>query len=104
MPNDFFRVRLVCVLLDTVGMCFDRGTQKRKLDNFLVFFQVKVLRHLIRDDAYTMVLQYYVLCKEDLPMDVDFMLSDSIEASGSALDSTLDLNLLAGYPAQDDDV
>ncbi|KAG2345664.1 ARM repeat-containing protein [Suillus weaverae] len=62
MPNDFFRVRLVCVLLDTVGMCFDRGTQKRKLDNFLVFFQ------------------YYVLCKEDLPMDVDFMLSDSIEA------------------------
>lgn len=62
MPNDFFRIRLVCVLLDTVGMCFDRGTQKRKLDNFLVFFQ------------------YYVLCKEDLPMDVDFMLSDSIEA------------------------
>ncbi|KAG1734757.1 ARM repeat-containing protein [Suillus paluster] len=62
MPNDFFRVRLVCVLLDTVGMCFDRGTQKRKLDNFLVFFQ------------------YYVLSKEDLPMDVDFMLSDSIEA------------------------
>lgn len=62
MPNDFFRIRLVCVLLDTVGMCFDRGTQKRKLDNFLVFFQ------------------YYVLCKEDLPMDVDFMLSDSMEA------------------------
>ncbi|KAG0706099.1 ARM repeat-containing protein [Suillus ampliporus] len=62
MPNDFFRVRLVCVLLDTVGMCFDRGTQKRKLDNFVIFFQ------------------YYVLCKEDLPMDVDFMLSDSMEA------------------------
>ncbi|OAX42276.1 ARM repeat-containing protein [Rhizopogon vinicolor AM-OR11-026] len=62
MPNDFFRIRLICVLLDTLGMCFDRGTQKRKLDNFLVFFQ------------------YYVLCKEDLPMDVDFMLSDSMEA------------------------
>ncbi|KAG1890392.1 ARM repeat-containing protein [Suillus subluteus] len=76
MPNDFFRIRLVCVLLDTVGMCFDRGTQKRKLDNFLVFFQ------------------YYVLCKEDLPMDVDFMLSDSIEASGSVLHSTPDLNSL----------
>ncbi|EIW82813.1 ARM repeat-containing protein [Coniophora puteana RWD-64-598 SS2] len=62
MPDDFFRVRLVCVMLDTVGMCFDRGTQKRKLDNFLVFFQ------------------YYVLCKSDTPMDVDFMLSDSLEA------------------------
>ncbi|KAJ7287430.1 transcription factor [Mycena rebaudengoi] len=62
MPDDFFRVRLVCVLLDTCGMCFDRGTQRKKLDNFLVFFQ------------------YYVHCKEDIPMDVDFMLSDSLEA------------------------
>ncbi|TFK73988.1 ARM repeat-containing protein [Pluteus cervinus] len=61
-PDDFFRVRLVCVLLDTCGMCFDRGTQKRKLDNFLVFFQ------------------YYIHCKEPLPMDIDFMVSDSIEA------------------------
>jgi len=40
MPDDFFRIRLVCVLLDTCGMCFDRGSQKKKLDNFLVFFQV----------------------------------------------------------------
>ncbi|KAJ3790841.1 transcription factor [Lentinula aff. detonsa] len=62
MPDDFFRVRLVCVLLDTCGMCFDRGSQKKKLDNFLVFFQ------------------YYVHCKDPLPMDIDFMLSDSLEA------------------------
>ncbi|KAG7098665.1 hypothetical protein E1B28_000581 [Marasmius oreades] len=62
MPDDFFRVRLVCALLDTCGMCFDHGTQKKKLDNFLVFFQ------------------YYVHCKDELPMDVDFMLSDSLEA------------------------
>ncbi|KAF9451945.1 transcription factor [Macrolepiota fuliginosa MF-IS2] len=62
MPDDFFRVRLVCALLDACGMCFDRGTQKKKLDNFLTFFQ------------------YYVLCKNPLPMDVDFMLSDSLEA------------------------
>jgi hypothetical protein len=40
MPDDFFRIRLVCVLLDTCGMCFDLGTQKKKLDNFLTFFQV----------------------------------------------------------------
>lgn len=40
MPDDFFRVRLVCVLLDTCGMCFDSGSQKKKLDNFLTFFQV----------------------------------------------------------------
>ncbi|THV02346.1 ARM repeat-containing protein [Dendrothele bispora CBS 962.96] len=62
MPDDFFRLRLVCALLDTCGMCFDRGNQKKKLDNFLVFFQ------------------YYIHCKDDLPMDVEFMVSDSLEA------------------------
>ncbi|OCH88273.1 transcription factor [Obba rivulosa] len=62
MPDDFFRIRLVCVLLDTCGMCFDRGAQQKKLDNFLTFFQL------------------YVHCKVPLPMDVDFMLSDSLEA------------------------
>jgi regulator of nonsense transcripts 2 len=62
MPDDFFRIRLICVLLDTCGMCFDRGSQKRKLDNFLVFFQ------------------YYLLCKEQIPMDVEFMVTDSFEA------------------------
>jgi regulator of nonsense transcripts 2 len=40
MPNDFFRVHLVCVLLDTCGQCFDRGSAKKKLDHFLAFFQV----------------------------------------------------------------
>ncbi|CAK5281737.1 unnamed protein product [Mycena citricolor] len=62
MPDDFFRVRLVCALLDSCGMCFDRGTQRKKLDTFLVFFQ------------------YYVFCKDAMPMDVDFMVTDSLEA------------------------
>ena len=61
MPDDFFRIRLVCVLLDACGMCFDRGSQLKKLDNFLTFFQL------------------YVLAKEPLPMDVEFMLTDSLE-------------------------
>ncbi|KAI8992403.1 armadillo-type protein [Pilobolus umbonatus] len=60
-PNDFFRIRLCCTLLDTCGMCFDRGSSKRKLDNFLVFFQM------------------YVLSKSKPPMDVDFMISDTLE-------------------------
>lgn len=62
MPDDFFRVRLVCVLLDTCGMCFDRGTQRKKLDSFLTIFQ------------------FYIHCKQTLPMDVDFMLLDSLDA------------------------
>ncbi|GAA5841601.1 hypothetical protein JCM3766R1_006786 [Sporobolomyces carnicolor] len=59
--DDFFRVRLVCTLLDTCGTCFDRGSLKRKLDNFLVFFQM------------------YVLVKGTLPMDVGFMYADTME-------------------------
>ena len=39
-PDDFFRVRLICNLLDTCGNCFDRGAAKKKLDFFLSFFQV----------------------------------------------------------------
>ena len=38
--DSYFRVRLVCVLLDTCGEYFDFGSSKKKLDNFIVFFQV----------------------------------------------------------------
>ncbi|BGP19262.1 hypothetical protein JCM10213_008219 [Rhodosporidiobolus nylandii] len=67
MPDDCFRVRLVCTLLDTCGACFDRGALKKKLDNFLVFFQM------------------YVLAKGALPMDVGFMYSDTLEQLRSKL-------------------
>ncbi|KAI8063219.1 armadillo-type protein [Gongronella butleri] len=61
-PHDFFRIRLICTLLDTCGMCFDRGRAKKKLDHFLVFFQM------------------YIFSKTKPPMDVDFMISDTLEA------------------------
>ncbi|KAL7411066.1 armadillo-type protein [Mrakia frigida] len=60
--DDFFRVRLICTLLDTCGMCFDKGSTKKKLDQFLTIFQL------------------YVMCKKDAPMDVDFMISDTFDA------------------------
>ncbi|KAA8646955.1 uncharacterized protein ATNIH1004_005634 [Aspergillus tanneri] len=59
LPDDFFRIRLVCTLLDTCGHCFDRGSAKKKLDFFLTFFQ------------------YYMLTKDPLPMDVDFLVQDT---------------------------
>lgn len=37
------------------------------------------------DISFIYVPQMYVLCKNPLPMDVEFMLSDSIEVSTSAL-------------------
>ncbi|EAU32936.1 conserved hypothetical protein [Aspergillus terreus NIH2624] len=59
LPDDFFRVRLVCTLLDTCGHCFDRGSAKKKLDFFLTFFQ------------------YYMFTKDPLPMDIDFLVKDT---------------------------
>ncbi|KAH0565357.1 hypothetical protein GP486_001258 [Trichoglossum hirsutum] len=63
MPDDFFRIRLVCTLLDTCGMCFDRGTAKKKLDFFLTFFQ------------------YYIYTKDTLPMDIEFIIQDTFSAT-----------------------
>jgi regulator of nonsense transcripts 2 len=59
MADDYFRIRLVCTILDTCGVCFDRGSSKKKLDFFLTFFQ------------------YYLLTKDALPMEIDFMVQDS---------------------------
>ena len=41
-PDNYFRVRLVCCLLDTCGLYFDHGSAKKKLDVFLIFFQVRL--------------------------------------------------------------
>ncbi|KAG0150896.1 hypothetical protein CROQUDRAFT_37544 [Cronartium quercuum f. sp. fusiforme G11] len=60
-PDDFFRVRLVCTLLHTCGHCFDRGSLKKRLNNFLTFFIM------------------YLRCKESPPMDIDFLLQDTFE-------------------------
>ncbi|OXM78214.1 hypothetical protein C364_04151 [Cryptococcus neoformans Bt63] len=59
--DDFFRVRLACTLLDTCGVCFPKGSQGRKLEQYLI------------------MLQLYITCKTELPMDVDFMLTDTLD-------------------------
>ncbi|KAL8712048.1 MAG: hypothetical protein Q9220_003744 [cf. Caloplaca sp. 1 TL-2023] len=59
LPDDFFRIRLVCTVLDFCGGYFDRGIARKKLDFFLTFFQ------------------YYIATKEPLPMDIDFVVQDS---------------------------
>eukprot|EP00929_Paragymnodinium_shiwhaense_P107778 TRINITY_DN7413_c0_g1_i1.p1 TRINITY_DN7413_c0_g1~~TRINITY_DN7413_c0_g1_i1.p1 ORF type:complete len:1288 (-),score=489.83 TRINITY_DN7413_c0_g1_i1:535-3900(-) len=60
-PWDFFRIKLVCVMLETCGHFFASGAGKQKLDRFLQFF----LR--------------YVITKGDLPMRVSYMVSDLLE-------------------------
>ena len=59
LPDDFFRLRLVCTVLETCGVCFDRGLARKKLDFFLTFFQ------------------YYIHTKATLPMDIDFIIQDT---------------------------
>jgi regulator of nonsense transcripts 2 len=62
-PDDYFRIRLVCTLLDACGHCFDRGVLRKKLDDYLLFLNI------------------YTLSKvQPLPMDADFMLSDTLES------------------------
>lgn len=55
LPDESFRARLVCVLLDTCGQYFKRGSTKDKLDRFLIYFQRYILskRHLSRDMIFT---------------------------------------------------
>eukprot|EP01113_Clastostelium_recurvatum_P028464 TRINITY_DN3443_c0_g1_i3.p1 TRINITY_DN3443_c0_g1~~TRINITY_DN3443_c0_g1_i3.p1 ORF type:complete len:1490 (-),score=547.81 TRINITY_DN3443_c0_g1_i3:1460-5929(-) len=61
-PQDWFRLRLVCTLLDTCGQFFDRGTAKRRLDTFLLY------------------LQKYIIGKGIPPPDMEFTIQDTFEA------------------------
>ncbi|KAF1952344.1 ARM repeat-containing protein [Byssothecium circinans] len=59
LPDDYFRIRLVCNLLETCGMYYDKGAAKKKLDFFLSYFQ------------------YYLCLKDPLPLDVEFLVQDA---------------------------
>jgi regulator of nonsense transcripts 2 len=59
LPDDYFRIRLVCALLETCGHCFEKGPAKKKLDFYLTF------------------LQLYINIKEPLPMDIEFVVQDT---------------------------
>lgn len=53
-PTNFFRIRLICMLLSTCGQYFSKGSAGQRLDRFLVYFQ------------------RYLLYKPPLPLDVEF--------------------------------
>lgn len=70
-PEHLFRIRLVCVLLDTCGQYFDKGSSKKKLDYFLIYFQ-----------RYYWFKRKLPLWSDDrpFPVDVDNLVRDTIEA------------------------
>ena len=53
-PEHLFRIQLVCTLLDTCGQYFDRGQNKKKLDCFLVFFQVGQVMYGLEDSTFSL--------------------------------------------------
>ncbi|KAJ0960577.1 hypothetical protein J5N97_001570 [Dioscorea zingiberensis] len=57
-PEDLFRIRMIITLLQTCGHYFDRGSSKRKLERFLIYFQ------------------RYVLSKGPIPLDIEFDIQD----------------------------
>ncbi|KAL7751572.1 ATP-dependent RNA helicase [Sorochytrium milnesiophthora] len=59
--TDYFRIRLVCTLLDTCCTFLDRGANRRKIDAFLALFQL------------------YIQAKAPPPMDVEFVIQDLFE-------------------------
>jgi regulator of nonsense transcripts 2 len=69
--DNFFRVRLVCVLLDTCGQYFDRGSTKKKLDCFLLYFQ---RYYMFKREAMSKDDQY----KNIDPMEVEYVFTESI--------------------------
>lgn len=69
-PEHLFRIRLVCTILDTCGQYFDRGSSKRKLDCFLVYFQ-RYIWWKKSLDVWTK--------DHPFPIDIDYMISDTLE-------------------------
>ena len=60
-PYDYFRLKLVCVLLESVGHLFTKGARQTKMDRFLLYFQ------------------RYILCKKELPLRVEYFIADAFE-------------------------
>ncbi|XP_075552424.1 UPF2 regulator of nonsense mediated mRNA decay isoform X1 [Dermacentor variabilis] len=68
-PDNLFRIRLVCILLETCGQYFNTGSSKKKLDCFLVFFQQYYWQKKSAD-AYG---------EENLfPITVDYLVKDTL--------------------------
>lgn len=75
LPDDYFRIRLVCNLLETVGEFFDKGVNKKKLDFFLAFLQVSFKVRILNNETNNS--KYYIQVKDPVPMDIDFVIQDA---------------------------
>jgi hypothetical protein len=65
-PSYSFRIRLVCMLLDTSGLYFGKGSLKTKLDAFLTYFQVRRLWTVARMHRFVLVVTFWFGRSSDL--------------------------------------
>lgn len=74
-PDNLFRVKLVCDLLDTCGQYLNSGPEKKKLDCYLLFFQryYWLKKHIYMLHPYCMVKS-----GNQFPASVEFMYNDAI--------------------------
>jgi hypothetical protein len=79
-PSNYFRIRLVCTLLEACGQYYGKGPARRKLDRFLPHFQ------------------RYVLAKPPLPLDVAFDVQ-VLPAAGGSSENIVRINQPAGCDA-----
>ena len=61
-PTNYFRCKLVCTVLDVTGYLFNRGKNKRHLDDFFVYFQ-----------------RYLYTKAQPLPVDTEITVYDTLE-------------------------
>ncbi|KAL1450095.1 hypothetical protein WDU94_002549 [Cyamophila willieti] len=93
-PENLFRIKLVCVLLETCGQYFSHGATRTKLDYFFVFFQTyfwsKVTHPLWkdrRDVASISIANYYrevlTALRPNIRLAKDY--EEAVKASGKLL-------------------
>ena len=98
-PSDnFFRVRLVCVMLDTCGQYFDRGNTKKKLDCFLIYFMVEPRTHFLfcftyvyTNECWFVLKRYYLFKKETAVGDDESKPSDRIDVEFTLTEAVMSL-------------
>lgn len=69
-PQNLFRLRLICVLLDTCGEFFNRGPGKLKLDCFIIYFQYYFW---LKKSSTTWDTQ------NPFPVTVDYLVTDTLK-------------------------
>ncbi|VDP04959.1 unnamed protein product, partial [Soboliphyme baturini] len=70
-PEHLLRIRLACIVLDTCGAYFDRGTSRKKLDCYLLYLQ----RYWLMKKSS----EFWSSAEHPFPAEVDYVFLETIE-------------------------